>query len=102
MVAFIAFETVDVSVTVAAASMVLRMVVARPAVRRSRPVVAELRDVEEVDDEPFGEVCRRVDDGIVWPKAVAQGTDPRGHLASPSLRLSVGAGAPLAVSDTGV
>jgi hypothetical protein len=65
----IVFEIVDVSVTFAAASMLLRMILARPAVRRRRqPRGAEPVYLEVIEPaiEPAVEVFN--DDGITWPK----------------------------------
>jgi hypothetical protein len=67
MVNFIVFEIVDFAATLAAASMLLKMIVARPAVRPTPGVVAELCDIEEVDG-PLVELCGSADDGISWPE----------------------------------
>jgi hypothetical protein len=73
MANLILFEIIDVSATLAAAWTLLRMIVARPALGWTTPVVvqpldkgAELSATTEItaDIEPSD----LADDGITWPK----------------------------------
>lgn len=76
-VTFIAIECLDVAATLAAAWLLLRMVVARPAVGRSRrvvendPVAAEAIETPLVDVPPAVDLdAYEVEDGITWPEPV--------------------------------
>ena len=65
MVNLLIFECVDVAVTLTAACVLVRMVVARPALAWSAPVEEEPVAIDlpvEADPEP-----EAVDDGISWP-----------------------------------
>jgi hypothetical protein len=73
MLTYIIIECVDVSATSLAALLLLRMVIARPAIRWSAPAVeqehilevsGEVAESHELTAAPASEPA---DDGITWP-----------------------------------
>ena len=70
---FIAIESVDVVATLVASWLLLRMVVARPALRWSRPRVAVVA-ASAPTDAPGLEIsaAELVENGITWPQPAWQ------------------------------
>lgn len=73
MITIIVFECVDVSVTLAAACVLLRTIVARPAIGWS-PAAAVEAHTAPTEPEPLHELAAELDapdadgDGISWPE----------------------------------